>query len=161
MAYYLLADRIAQDWESIPFEDRQALSNGLVKGVYLDEMTSHWLRLEVEWLDPQWGTERTYVFRRKSAHKEWTEEENEVIRTLYPEVAREEILEKLPRRTWAEIIIQARKLKVNRLRNLVSAFAVSDTLSVEDLTFMQEAGIAVGETSCHKWEIVDRLRSSA
>jgi hypothetical protein len=160
MAYYTLADRIAEDWENIPFADRQALANGLVKGVYLDEMTAHWLRLEVEWLDPQWGTERTYIFRCKSAHKEWTEAENDNIKTLYPDAPREELLQTLPRRTWAGIIIQARKLGVQR-HNLKSFCDIPQTLSLEDIAFMKEAGIAVDETSCHKWESVDPPRSSA
>ncbi len=158
MAYYTLAGRIGQDWESIPFEDRQALVNGLVKGVFLDEMTSHWLRLEVEWLDPQWGTERIYLFRHNGGHKSWADAENDIIRKLYPEAPREEILEKLPRRTWASIIIQARKLGVQR-RNLTSFSDIPQTLSLEDLTFMKEAGIAIGATSCHKWETVDRRQS--
>ncbi len=37
MEYYVLADRLAQEWENIPFADKQALAEVLVKGVYLDE----------------------------------------------------------------------------------------------------------------------------
>ncbi|HLI09122.1 MAG TPA: recombinase family protein [Ktedonobacteraceae bacterium] len=157
MEYYLLADQLGTQWEQVPFADRQSLADVLVKGVYLDEMTGHWLRLEVDWLDPQWGTERTYIFRPGGAHKTWTDEENEIIGELYPHAAREEILAKLPRRTWAAIIVQARKLKVNRARHLISTCSIPDTVSMEDIAFMKAVGITMGETSCHTWETVHLL----
>ncbi len=159
MEYYLLAKRIGQEWENIPFVDKQALTEVLVKGVYLDEMTVHWLCLEVEWLDPQWGTEHTYIFRSKGGHKTWTDAENEIIGELYPYAPREELLEKMSRRTWAAIILQARKLKVNRSRNLVSTCGIPDTMSMEDLAFMKEVGIS-DELLCHNWETVHRLPPS-
>lgn len=154
MEYYALADTLAENWEMIPFVDKQSLAEVLVKGVYLDEMTAHWLRLEVEWLDPQWGTERVYIFRPGGAHKTWTDNENEIISEMYSYAPREEILTNMPRRSWAAIVIQARKLKVNRPRHLVSTCGIPDTVSMEDLTFMKEASIVKNETSCHKWETV-------
>lgn len=158
MEYYLLADQLGSRWEDVPFAEKQSLADVLAKGVYLDEMTGHWLRLEVEWLDPQWGTERVYVFRPGGAHKTWTQTENEIIRNLYPQTPREEILAKMPRRSWAAIVVQARKLTVTRQRNLVSYCGIPDTLSMEDLSFMQEAGIGMDETSCHTWESVNQPR---
>jgi hypothetical protein len=162
MEYYQLADKIGQEWEHIPFADKQALADVLVKGVYIDEMTGHWLRLEVEWLDPQWGTEYTYLFRPRGGHKNWTDAENEIIGEFYPYAPREEILAKMPRRTWAAIIIQARKLHVTRARNLVSECGIPDTLSMEDLAFMKEAGIHDDlKTSCANWETVHPRPPSA
>ncbi|MBV9688146.1 MAG: recombinase family protein [Ktedonobacteraceae bacterium] len=152
MEYYLLADRLGSEWERIPFEHQQSLADVLVKGVYLDEMTAHWLRLEIDWLDPQWGVERTYIFRPKGGHKTWTDAENKIIGELYPTAPREEILAKMPRRTWAAIIVQARKVGVTR--QVLSSCDIPDTLSMEDIAFMQEVGIAVGEPYCHKWETV-------
>lgn len=154
MEYYMLADRLGTEWERVPFEDKQSLADVLVKGVYLDEMTAHWLRLEIDWLDPQWGTERIYIVRSGGAHKTWTDAENEIIGEFYPYAPREELLAKMPRRSWAAIIIQARKLGVTRPRNLVSTCGIPNTVSMEDLAFMKEADIKVGEPSCHTWETV-------
>lgn len=161
MTYYRLADRLGCEWERVPFAEKQSLADVLVKGVYLDEMTGHWLRLEVEWLDPQWGTERTYIFRPGGAHKTWTDAENEIIGEFYPYAPREEILAKMPRRTWAAIVIQARKLHVTRPYSGVSGCEVPETMSLEDVAFMQEAGIRLGEQSCHKWETVHQRQPSA
>ncbi|BCL79526.1 recombinase family protein [Ktedonobacteria bacterium brp13] len=152
MEYYSLVDRIGQQWEHIPFTDKQALADALIKGVYLDEMTAHWLRLEVEWMDPQWQTERVYVFRSGGAHKTWTDEENAIITDLFLTTPREDILAKLPRRSWAAILVQARKLQAHRKRNLISLCDIPETLSMDDVAFMKGVDIPLGETSCHKWE---------
>ncbi|GHO57880.1 hypothetical protein [Ktedonobacter robiniae] len=100
MSYYTLADRLAGEWERIPFVERRSLAEVIVKGVYLDEMTAHWLRFEVQWLDPQWGTEYTY----RGGHKTWTERENAFIRDLFPSAPREDLLANMPRRSWSAII---------------------------------------------------------
>ncbi|GCE22254.1 recombinase family protein [Dictyobacter kobayashii] len=152
MEYYSLINRIGQQWERIPFIHKQALADALIKQVYLDEMTGHWLRIEVEWLDPHWGIERLYIFRSGGAHKTWTDEENNIIHDLFLNTPREGILAKLPRRSWVAITLQARKLHIHRQRNLISTCAIPHTLSIEDVTFMKGAGINMNETSCHKWE---------
>ena len=161
MEYYMLADRLADYWERVPFEDKQSLADVLVKGAYLDEMTAHWLRLEIEWLDPQWGTESIYIFRQGGAHKTWTDAENEIIGEHFPQTSRDEILAMMPRRSWSAIMQQARKLNVKRKRNLVSDSGIPESVSMEDLSFMKEAGINMGETYCHKWETVYRRPPSA
>ncbi len=104
-------------------------------------MTAHWLRFEVEWLDPQWGTERTYIFREGGAHKTWTEAENALVREHFQQTPREEVSAMMPRRSWAAIMIQARRLKVNSKRNLPAIVAFLSQVSVDDLAFMREAGI--------------------
>jgi hypothetical protein len=122
-------------------------------------MTAHWLRFEVQWLDPQWGTEYTYLYRQGGGHKTWTERENAFIRDLFPCAPREDLLASMPRRSWSAIMQQARKLNIRRKRNLVSTCGIPENISMEDIAFMKEAGIAMGERSCHKWERVRQLRS--
>jgi hypothetical protein len=159
LEYYSLITQIGQKWEQIPFTDKQALIEALIKKVYLDEMTGHWLRLEVEWIDPQWGIERIYIFRPGGAHKTWTDDENKVITRLFFDAPRTEILAQLPRRSWAAILLQARKLQVHRKRNLISTSPLPDTLSMEDISFMKSIGLTTTKTSCHNWETLHRPRS--
>lgn len=156
MDYYSLVHRLSRGWERIPFVERQSLAEVIVKGVYLDEMTAHWLRFEVQWIDPQWGTEYTYLYRKGGGHKTWTESENALIRDLFPSAPRENILAKMPRRSWSAIMQQARKLNIRRKRNLVSTCGIPEYMSMEDIAFMKEAGIVLGERSCHTWESVRR-----
>lgn len=157
MTYYTLTDRLAEHWDAIPFEDKQDLANALVTGVYIDEMTAHWLRLEIEWLDPAWGTERTYLQRKMGGHKTWTDEENEIITEHYPKTAREEILAMMPRRSWSAIVQQAKKIPVSRPRHMISTCGIPDHVSMDDLAFMKAAGITSGKRYCSKWETAHQL----
>jgi DNA invertase Pin-like site-specific DNA recombinase len=161
MEYYALAEQLAEHWDTIAFEDKQALVEVLVKGVYLDHMTNHWLRLEVEWLDPQWGTERIYLYRSNGRHKSWTPEEDAIIKQFYEEAPREEVMAKLPTRSWQAITQQANSFGLKRNLSLVSPSELPLGLSMEDIAFMQQVGIQAAATYCHKWESVHRLQSSA
>jgi predicted site-specific integrase-resolvase len=154
LEYHLLLENLELKHEAMIFTDKQELVTLTAEKVYLDEMTAHWLRLEVEWRNPEWGTERIYLFRQGGAHKTWTDKENEIISELISDTPREEILPKMPRRSWSAILQQAHKLGVKRKRNVVSHCDILDYMSMEDVAFMQEAGIAMSERLCHKWETV-------
>jgi len=159
LEYHLLLENLELKHDVMIFTDKQELVTLTAEKVYLDEMTAHWLRLDVEWRNPEWGTERIYLFRPGGAHKTWTDKENEIIAELISDTPREEILPKMPRRSWSAILQQARKLGVERKRNVVSHCDIPDYMSMEDVAFMQEAGIAMSERLCHKWETVRQRRS--
>ena len=81
-----------------------------------------------------------FVYRRKGAHPEWTDEEREIVRELYPSAPREALLQLLPTKTWRSIRSEAIRLGVSRTVKLQG-----ETLSILtwlDVEFMQREGIS-------------------
>jgi hypothetical protein len=57
------------------------------------------------------GLKRGFCFFKKS----WREEEDEIIRKMYPVSPKEEILKALPNRSWRTVIQRASQLRITRL----------------------------------------------
>ena len=75
----------------------------------------------------------------------WTEEENAVLREMYPEAEPEEILKRLlPHRTWQSVRAQASKLKIARKHGKTpNSILLSDqgNVTIEDKQFEEEVGL--------------------
>jgi hypothetical protein len=103
-------------WASLPFEKKQRAFHILINRIEIEIISTHWLRLTIDWLDticPRldiayiWksGANRTGAF---------TEEEDNIIRQLYYDAPKMEILKRMPKRSWVSIRGEAERLKVNR-----------------------------------------------
>ena len=101
MKYKDLMDRMAKYWEKYPFGDRQSFVVLLVKRVYLEPLSHHFMKLTIEW--KEFPEDEGILWRRYAESFYWEPEEEEVLRSLYPTEPPDVILQALPRRTWASI----------------------------------------------------------
>lgn len=143
-------------WPEYPFEKRRALINFLVQEVVIDKVSTHWMRVQVLWLHPDWGAEEMYHLRLHGKHTDWTEEEDTLIRELYTSLTKPELMRLLPERTWLSIRHRGVKFNlVGRKRGpriyeetgdpidhlFASVARVDPLFAYNDLAFMLEHGI--------------------
>lgn len=132
-------------WDKLSLDKRQQLVKALTVSVSMSLVSSHWLRLDVEWLDTDWGIETAYIYRRVGASPVWSKEERELFKSMWPVSTKEEILRTFPDRNWSGLIVQANRLKVTRPNKKPSAWPVPNTLTLHDWQFMQQMGISLTE----------------
>jgi predicted DNA-binding protein len=157
-------------WPEYPFEKRRALINFLVQEVVLDKVSTHWIRVQVLWLHPDWGAEEMYHLRLHGKHTDWTEEEDALIREYYTSLTKPELMRLLPERTWLSIKHRGVKFKLagrkrgprtyretgDPVEHLFASVAQVDPLfAYNDLAFMLENGIPLNVLDTN-WERVSR-----
>src|SRR5207249_4828129 len=101
-------------WHTKPINVRREFVNLFVKRAILEIVSPHWVRLTIEWYHPAWETDVLLIYRRNGSQPDWTEPELDILRDLYSTAPRDEILARLPLRTWSCIMKEARKLQVAR-----------------------------------------------
>jgi DNA invertase Pin-like site-specific DNA recombinase len=130
-------------WHSWPFEQRRLLTKLLVRYADVSEVTPHILKLEVFF--NYWPYQMAMLFYRKhGTNKEWTTEENDILRNLYPTSDRLDVLKALPRRNWDSITTQARneELKLTRTTFLNTSDFPTD-MSYADRAMLRQLGIGL------------------
>jgi len=108
-------------WAEFTFEEKQRAFHILINRIEIEIVSMHWLRLTIDWLDalcPRldiayiWkaGGSRTGVF---------TEEEDAIIRQCYYDAPKMDLLQRMPKRSWGSIRVEAAKLEVKRQRGIL------------------------------------------
>ncbi len=140
--------RLIPVWPNKPFGVRKEFINLFVRQAVLEVVATHWVSLNIQWSHPQWESDTLYIFRRRGAMPNWTEEEQEIIRTQYPHASREILLEQLPDKSWVSIRQEALKLGAEREGWTYSDIPKHVTWS--DWHFMHQFGIEEGDrtTKC-------------
>lgn len=123
----LLPD-IKKDWNSLSFEVRLRFVGALVRKVVLTPVAPSWMKLEIYWKSAIGNFMDTGYIRRFQANRStWTEEEDTLLREIYPNTDALEILKRFPGRTWRSILIRAHKLKVTReLKNVTNPVVIDE-----------------------------------
>ena len=80
------------------------------------------------------------MFRKRGSREIWSDEENTLLRRLYPSGEKSILLEKLPRRTFASIHVQANVLDLQRQR-LPADIDMPNDLCYSDFRAMQRIGM--------------------
>ena len=157
-------------WPAYSFEKRRALLNFLVQQVALDKVSTHWMRVQVLWLHPDWGAEEQYHLRLHGKHTDWTEGEDAIIREYYASLAKPELMRLLPERTWLSIKhrgvkfnLAGRKRGPRAYREMgdpvehlfASVGQVNPLFAYNDLAFMLEHGIPLNVQGTN-WERVSQ-----
>lgn len=106
--------KLEQGWAEYPFDRRRNLINFLVQEVVIDTMSTHWIRVQVLWLHEAWGREEMYYARTWGQNKEWSEEEDAIVRNHYPTLPKPQLMQLLPERGWEAIILRAKTKDVPR-----------------------------------------------
>ena len=114
LKYKDLIDKMGKYWQRYPFADRQALVALLVRRVYLEPLSHHFIKLTIAWKEfpPDVGI----IWRRNSDAFNWEKGEDEVLCRMYNTEPPEAIQQALPRRTWSGIQARASDLHIKRLK---------------------------------------------
>jgi hypothetical protein len=134
-----LAD-LEQFWNERSFGLRKALLKLLIKKASLDYISPRFFSVTIEWEYGEWGIEQG-IFDKGTSNKEWTPEENTILRDLYPECSQLEIMQALPTRSWRSILGQAGAL---HLRRVFQHKTIKDIhVSIKDMEFMDRSGLTL------------------
>ncbi len=106
-----LVPMLQQKWQMMPFDDRLAVVSAFTRRVIVSTPSLGWLKMEVEWTIG--GTDIMHQ-RRFTNGKTWTEEEDAIIRELWPRGDGGEILSRLPNRSYGAIKKHCQDLGVRR-----------------------------------------------
>lgn len=150
LKYKDLIDKMGKYWERYPFEDRQALVALLVRRVYLEPLSHHFMQLTIEWKEfpPDVGI----IWRRNADSLNWDAREDEVLCRMYATKPPEEIQQALPHRTWSGIQSRASALRLKRLKK--PGGVTYKHMSLEDLQIAEKYGILdenFGEALFTQW----------
>jgi len=141
LKYKDLIVKMGKYWERYPFEDRQALVALLVKKVYLEPLSGHFLKMTIEW--KEFPEDVGIIRRAMSCSLRWTPQEDQTVRELYPAAPANVILDALPRRSWIAIVSRAFTLKVSRVGKHEPP--TQTDMSTEDLHVIEQYGISTEE----------------
>ena len=105
---------LAQVWQLKPFAAKKEFVNLLVSKAVLSVAATHWIRLDIHWTHPAWESETLFIYRRRGILVRWTEEDREIITSLYETTDRETLLSLMPHKSWNAIKKEARRLTLSR-----------------------------------------------
>jgi hypothetical protein len=150
LKYKDLIEKMGKYWHKFPFEDRLTLVTLLVNKVYIEPLSHHFMKLTIDW--KAFPTDEGILWRQKTSAINWEPEEDEILRQLYPTGAVEDIMQALPRRTWAGIRTRASDKQVSR--GIKTRLTIPMQRSVEDLQVIEKYGISeeiLGDTHFTTW----------
>lgn len=106
-----LIPALKQHWDKLPFDDRMMVIGAFTRRVVISTPSLGWLKMEIEW---KIGEKDIMHQRRVTNGKTWTEEEDAIIRELWPTGDGGEILNRLPSRSYGAIKKRAQDVGVRR-----------------------------------------------
>lgn len=146
-------------WPYKPFELKKNILKLLIKRVVLDQMSTKFFRVLVEWRYKEWGTEQTYLMHNEGGRKQWAEEELERLKTVYPgQRERLVIMQALPDRSWRAIRHMADSLGITAGKGLGKGKGIRfekgqlefDALSWNDMQWLQQSGLTYKSISLNE-----------
>ena len=142
----LLPD-IASKWDELSFDIRLRFVNALVQKVVLTRVAPMWLKIEIYWKEAIGNIVDIGHFRRTYANGAlWSEEEDEVVRELYPSADAAEICRALPDRSWSGIEHRASRLDIERdkgKKGVLSSLPMEERYgTLEDKKYEEENGLS-------------------
>ncbi|HLX59340.1 MAG TPA: recombinase family protein [Ktedonobacteraceae bacterium] len=146
-----LLECVRDGWNELTFEKRRRFIRLIAQSVVLSEASTHFLKLEIVWTGPYGCTDVGYIWRENASGGMYTEEENAIIRELYPVADRAVILESLPHRSWTGILVQARHLGLARNRSCGNTSKLHIDLSRQDKEIIDSLGLVYDVKWPDKW----------
>lgn len=143
--------KLKNGWANYNFKKRRSLLNFAVQEVRINKVATHWLEIQVLWLSEEWGHEHLYYRRKYGALKDWSEEEEAILRQHYATMPALELMALLPERSlWSirsfvrqHLDLARRSAQRNGLLDLNDSYA--------DMQFKKERGIPA-KVSYTNWE---------
>ena len=101
-----LAD-LEELWSDKPFELKKSILSLLIKRVMIDQMSTKFFCVCIQWKYKEWGIEKTYLSQVGGGRKEWTEEELSLLQLTYDDHKETKdrfvLMQALPDRSWRSI----------------------------------------------------------
>jgi hypothetical protein len=115
--FYHILSHLPEEHKRLSSEGKKRLARQVIQDIRLNTLSAHLFLLQVTW---QTGIavcpDVALVWRGKgqAIAGDWTEEEDEIMRAMYPSNPQAEIMQALPRRSWHRINKQAVVLGLHR-----------------------------------------------
>jgi hypothetical protein len=146
--------KLKDGWAEYNFKRRRSLLNFAIREVKINKVSSHWIELQVLWLNEEWGHERMYYRRHAGSIKQWSDEEIALLKTHYATLPVTELMALLPERTWYAIRLYAgAHLDVPKHMRQNKVLHISLDNSYSDMEFTKRERIP--DTISHtNWEVL-------
>src|SRR5258708_8889787 len=95
--------KLKNGWAKYNFKKRRSLLNFAIQEVKINKVSTHWIEIQVLWLNEEWGHEHMYYHRHIGAVKKWTDKEVDILEKHYATMPTDELMALLPERTWHAI----------------------------------------------------------
>jgi DNA invertase Pin-like site-specific DNA recombinase len=143
----------ALGWDGLSFQNKQRFIRLSTESITLSEVSTHFLKLEIEWTGPYGRTDVGFIWRKLGYLGSYTDEEKAVLRELYPYAARSVILERLPYRCWQGITAYASRTGLARPHAFNNDSGLHKEVSRSDADVVELLGIEYEETwpDCCTW----------
>ena len=157
--------RAREEWGTMTLEQKQSFIRLITNNIRLDTLSGRWMKLTIEWSPLLAGenyTEFALFLRTLRATTRWTPEEKAIVREMFPQSPKSDILATLPHRSWVSIKLRATILHLKRPKEKV-ARTVWDALSLEDCAVINDYGINqewLEEGCTEYWGIEDTVINS-
>jgi len=151
---------LQEKWHTWKMEKKQKFIRLATQDIILERVADNWLTLTIKWRSwiqkeaPHRNillVDTAYIFHSSTTWQAaWTPDEDDIIRALYPDASRSEILQCLPRRSWWSIRIHASNLKVLR-QTRTNGSELPFDVSVDDVTFLQKHNLVLDNSDKRVW----------
>lgn len=143
-----------EKWSKWTIDEKRKFIRVATYDIVLEYVQETWLKLTICWRhwmrkdvpEEELLIEDTaYILRRQNTIV-WTEEENDILRAVYADAGRYDIMQCLPRRSWISIRSQA---NINGLKRepSVNDSGIPDDMSIDDMTFLHAHNLTLAPSS--------------
>ena len=156
----IVSGKVQEAWKKWKMEKRRKFMRLVTHAIVLEKVADNWLKLTIVWVSwmtlqaPHQGllyVDTGYILRRRTGIAHWSDEENQLVKALYPDASRSEILQQLPRRSWTSIRTQANDALHLSRKHQRSDTTIPADMSVEDIAFMQEHDLTLDHPDKPVW----------
>jgi hypothetical protein len=111
-----LIPRIEAKWAKIPFSEKVRIIRVFTRRVVLQHVAPGWLKMDITW--KREGSFIDVAHLRRDANKSpWSEQDDQILRDLYPTADRADLLQRFPNRSWTAIRLRAYDIGLRRSRH--------------------------------------------
>ena len=149
-SYKRMMHEADEAWEEIILpEEMQMMIDFFVKKVMLEPLAPHFYKMTVHWYDSEWGVDEALCYRDGNASIQWTDEEDEILRSHYPVTPRKELMAMLPSRNIRSMATRAHK---NNIRRAIREQEpdIPTTFCLQDWQIMQEHKLTEAQLNATK-----------
>ncbi len=130
-----LLERVKNDWNGLMFDEKRRFVNMITSRVVMSEVSPHLIKLQIYWSE---------LWNARGGEMKWSDEEQAVLREMYPAADRFAILNRLPSRSWEMIRnFTRRNMDISRDKhNNLNTSPLHSSLSVKDSELLKNIGVA-------------------
>jgi DNA invertase Pin-like site-specific DNA recombinase len=132
-------ENLQEMWPDISIGLKKQLISEVIQNIFITPLSPMFVAASIVWAYDNWSA-KTYLIRRPCSVKEWTPEEEAILKQMYPDqgTSKTQILEALPYRSWAAIYVKVHKLDIPctrtcNMRNKLAYRCLSDIKVAEEL----------------------------